>query len=103
MVKRKAVWLPFPAAPLSIILLIIIPGGYGDIALFVLVPCPVLTEWSGCLPASDLVAPISVAAQGTHCGTYVVSHVVGHDAPRLLQANGEPPLPGRSFSLYKMS
>ena len=84
MAKRKALWLPLPAAPLSIILLIIIPKGYGDIALFIPVPCPVLTEWSVCLLASDLVVPISVASQGTHCGTYVVSHVVGHDAPQLL-------------------
>ena len=49
-------------------------------------------EWSACLPASDSVVPILVAAQGIHRGTYVVSHVVGHDAPWLLQANGVPPL-----------
>ena len=58
--------------------------GYGDIALYVPVPFPVLTEWSVRLLASDSVVPISVASQGTHRGTYVVSHVVGHDVPRLL-------------------
>ena len=62
MVKRKAVWLQLLAAPLSIVLLLLVPEGYGNIALFVLVPCPVLTEWSVRLPASDLVIPISVAA-----------------------------------------
>ena len=84
MAKRKALWLLLLAAPLSIILLIIIPDGYGDIALFILVPCPVVIEWSVRLPASDLVVAISVSAQGTHCSTYIVSHVVGHDAPWLL-------------------
>ena len=34
---------------------------------------------------------------GTHYGTYVVSHVVGHDALWLLQANGVPPLPEGPF------
>ena len=71
--------------------------GYGDIALYVPVPCPVLTEWSVRLLASDSVVPISVASQGIHRGTYVVSHVVGHDAPRLLRANGVPPLPEGPF------
>ena len=97
MVKRKALWLPLPAAPLSIILLIIIPKGYGNIALFVLVLCLVLTEWSVRLPASDLVVAILVAAQGTHCSTYIVSHVVGHNVPWLLRANGVPPLPESPF------
>ena len=100
--KRKALWLLLLAAPLSIILLIIIPEGYGDIALFILVPCLVLTEWSVYLPASNLVVPILVAAQGTHCGTYVVSHVVGHDAPWLLRANGVPPLPEGLFSVQNI-
>ena len=95
--KRKALWLPLPAAPLSIILLIIIPKGYGDIALFILVLCPVLTEWSVRLLDSNSVVPISVAAQGTHHSTYVVSHVVGHDAPWLFRANGVPPLPEGPF------
>ena len=54
-------------------------------------------EWSVRLPASDLVVPILVAAQGTHHGTYIVSHVVGHDAPWLLRANGVPPLPEGPF------
>ena len=79
--KRKALWLLLLAVPLSIILLIIICEGYDDIALFVPLPCPVPTKWSVLLPASDLVVPILVAAQGTHCGTYVVSHIVGHNAP----------------------
>ena len=92
MVKRKALWLLLLAAPLSIFLLIIIPEGYGDIAFFVLVPCLVPMEWSLYLPASNLVVPILVATQGTHRGTNVVSHVVGHNAPWLLQASGVPPL-----------
>ena len=49
-------------------------------------------EWSIYLPASNLVVPILVAAQGTYRGTYIVSHIVGHDAPRLLRENGVPPL-----------
>ena len=87
-----ALWLLLLAASLSIILLIIIPEGYGNIALFVSVLCPVPMEWSVRLPASNSVVPILVATQGIHHGTYVVSHVVGHDVPRLLQANGVPPL-----------
>ena len=97
MAKRKALWLPLPEVPLSIILLIIIPKGYGNIAHFVPVPCPVLMEWSVRLLASDSVVPILVASQGTHRGTYIVSHIVGHDAPRLLQANGVPSLPEGPF------
>ena len=97
MARRKALWLLLPAAPLSIILLIIIPKGYGDIALFVLVLCLVLAEWSVCPPASNLMVPILVAAQGIHRGTYIVSQVMGHDAPRLLQANGVLPLPEGPF------
>ena len=62
----------------------IIPEGYGNIALFILVPYPVPKELSVHLPASGLVVPILVAAQGIHCGTYVVSHIVGHNALRLL-------------------
>ena len=95
--KRKDLWLPLPAAPLSIILLIIIPKGYGDIALFVLVLCLVLAEWSVCPPASNLMVPILVAAQGIHRGTYIVSHIVGHDALQLLQANEVLPLPEGPF------
>ena len=68
MARRKALWILLPATPLSIILPIIIPEGNGNIALFILVPCPVLMEWSVHLPASNLVVPISVAAQGTHRG-----------------------------------
>ena len=99
--KRKALWLLLLAAPLSIILLIIIPEGYDDIALFIPVPCPVPTEWSVRLPASDLVVPILVAAQGTHCSTYIVSHIVGHDVPWLLQANGVLPPPEGLFLCTK--
>ena len=40
MAKRKALWLLLPTAPLSTILLIITPEGYGDIALFVLGSVP---------------------------------------------------------------
>ena len=101
MAKRKALWLPLPAAPLSIILLVFIPKGYGNIALFVLVPCLVLTEWSVSPSASNSVVPILVASWGTHCGTYIVSHIVGHDAPWLLRANGVPPLPEGPFLCTK--
>ena len=45
--------------------------------------------------------PILVAAQGIHHGTYIVSHVVGHDALWLLQANGVPPLPEGPFPRTK--
>ena len=54
-------------------------------------------EWSVHHPASYLVVPISVAAQGTHRGAYVVSHIVGYDAPQLLQANRVPLLPEGPF------
>ena len=54
-------------------------------------------EWSVHLPASDLVVLILVASQGTHHGTYILSHVVEHNDPRLLQANGVPPLPEGLF------
>ena len=97
MAKRKALWLLLLAAPLSIILLIIIPEGYSNIALFVLVPCPVLMEWSVHLPASNLVVPISVAAQETHHSIYIVSHIVGHNAPWLLRENGVLLLPEGPF------
>ena len=60
-------------------------------------------ELSVRLPDSDSVVLVSVAAQGIHCGTYIVSHVVGHDATWLCQANGvKPPLQGL-FSSYKVS
>ena len=92
MVKRKALWLLPLAAPLSTILLIIISESYGDIALFILLLCLVPMEWSVCLPAFDLVVLILLAAQGTHHGTYIVSHIVDYDAIRLLRANGVLPI-----------
>ena len=101
--KRKALWLLLLAAPLSIILLIIIPEGYGNIALFVLVPCPVPMEWSVYLPASNLVVPILVAAQGTHC-RYL--HSKSHSGPQcsLVTPSKWGTAPSRrSFSLYKTS
>ena len=45
--------------------------------------------------------PILVAAQGTHRGTYIVNHIVGYDAPWLLQANRVPPLPEGPFHYTK--
>ena len=33
-----------------------------------------------------------VATQEIHHGTYVVSHIVGHEAPKLHQKNEVPPL-----------
>ena len=89
--KRKALWLLFPTAPLSTILLVIILKGYGGIALSVWVPCPVPVESSVHLPDSNLVVPILVASQGIKHGNYIVSHVVGHNAHWLLQAYGVPP------------
>ena len=67
MVKRKALWLLLLTAPLSTILLIIILEGYGDIALFILGSMYLVPmELTVYLPASNLVVPILVAAQGTH-------------------------------------
>ena len=43
------------------------------------------------LPASYLVVPILVATQGIHRSTYIVTHVVGRNAPKLHQANKVPP------------
>ena len=100
--KRKALWLPLPAAPQSIVLLIIILMGYGDIALSVPVLCPVLMELSVRLPASCLVVPISIASQEIHRGTYVVSHVVGHNAPWLHRANGYRPFRKVLFSIQNI-
>ena len=44
MARRKALWLVFLAIPLFIFLLIIIPEGYGNIALFIPVPGQVPTK-----------------------------------------------------------
>ena len=87
MAKRKALWLLLPIAPRSTILLIIILEGYGGIALSIWVLCLVPVELSVHLPASCLVVPILVATQEIHRGTYIASHVVGHNAPVLHQAN----------------
>ena len=97
MAKRKVLWLLLPTASLSTILLVVILEGYCSIALSVWVPYPVPVELSVYLPASNLVVPILVAAQGIHHGTYIVSHVVGHNAPWLLQANGILPPPEGPF------
>ena len=86
-----------PTSNSSTILLVIILEGYGCVALSIWVLCPVPAELSVCLPASNLVVPISVAAQGTHDGTYIVSHIVDHNTPRLLQASGVLPLPEGPF------
>ena len=45
--------------------------------------------------------PILVAAQRIHHGIYIVSHVVGHDAPWLHQANGVLPPPEGPFLYTK--
>ena len=97
--EEEGLWLLLLTPSLSTILLIIITEGFNGIALFLLflclVSCLVPTELSVCLPASDLVVIMSIAAQGIHRGTYIVSHVVGHNAPWLLQVNGVlPPLEG---------
>ena len=69
--------------------------GYGGIALSIWVPCSVQVELSPCLPTSCLVVPILVATQEIHHGTYVVSHIVGYNAPKLYQVNDIPhPLEG---------
>ena len=41
---------------------------------------------------SCLVVPVLVATQEIHCGTYIVSYIVGHNAPKLHKEN-EVPLP----------
>ena len=91
MAKRKAFWLLLPIAPQSTILPIIILEVYGGIALSVWVPCLVPAELSICLPASSLVVPILVATQEIHHGTYVASHIVGHNSPVSHQENEVPP------------
>ena len=56
-------------------------------------------ELSVCPPISRSVVPILVATQERkkeiHCSTYIVSHVVRHNAPKLQQASEVPaPLEG---------
>ena len=52
-------------------------------------------ELSVCPPISRSVVPILVATQEIHCSTYIVSHVVCHNAPKLQQASEVPaPLEG---------
>ena len=65
--------------------------GYGGIALSIWVLCLIRVESSACLLTSYLVVPTLVAIQEIHRGTYVVSHVVGHNAPNLHQENEVPP------------
>ena len=97
----KALWLLLPTAARSTILLIVILEDYGCIALSVWVPCSVPVELSVCLSTSCLVGPISVATQEIHRGTYIASHVVGHNAPVLYQANNVPPPPEGPFLCTK--
>ena len=99
MVKRNALWLLLPIALQSTILLKIIHMGYGGIALFVWFPCLVRVELTAHLPTSFLVVPISLATKETHCSTYVVSHIVGYDAPESHQANKVLPPLEDPFSL----
>ena len=73
MVKRKALLLLPPIAPLSMIILIISLKGYVGIALSVQVLCLVPTELSVNLPAFGLMVLILVAAQGVHYSTYIVT------------------------------
>ena len=66
---------------------------YDGKAVSIWVQCPVPEESSAYLPNSYLVVPILVATQEIHCGTYVPSPIVGHNAPELLQVNKVlPPL-----------
>ena len=101
MAKKQALWLLLSIASLSTILLVTTLKGYGGIALSIWVPCPVPVELNVYLPASNLVVPLLVAARGIHCSTYVVSHVVGHNAPGLLLANGVPSPPDGPFLYTK--
>ena len=52
--------------------------------------CPFQVEFSAYLPTFYLVVRISVDTQEIHYGTYVVSLVVGHNAPRLHQTTEVP-------------
>ena len=61
--------------------------GYSNVVLSIWVPCLVRAELSARLPTSYSMVPISVATQEIHHGTYEVSHIVGHDAPKLHKAN----------------
>ena len=68
---------------------------YSGIALSIWVACPVQAELNAHLPTFYLVVPILVGTREIHCSTYVVSQVVGHNAPKLHQANEAlPPLEG---------
>ena len=59
-------------------------------------------ESSARLATSCLVVPILVATQEIHHGTFIVSHIVDHDAPKLHQENEvasplEGPLPRTKY------
>ena len=60
----------------------IIPIEYGDIALSIWVSCLVQAESSAYIPTSCLVVPILVATQEIYRSTFVVSHILGHNAPK---------------------
>ena len=103
MAKRKAIWLLLLAAPLSIILLIIIPEGYGDIALF----------HTGSMPSSNRMECTSPSFRfgGTYFGscpgnTLQYLHSKSHSGPRCSSVTpskwGTAPS-GRSFFPYKTS
>ena len=55
--------------------------GYASKAPSIWVQYLISMGLSVCLPGSGLVVPILVATQEIHHGTYVVSHIVGHDTP----------------------
>ena len=76
--------------------------GYGSIALSIWVPCLVQAKLIAHLLTSYLVVSILVAAQEIHQGTYVVSQVVGYNAPRLHQASKVPPPPEGPFSIQNI-
>ena len=48
-------------------------------------------ELSAYLAASYLVVPVLVATQEIHRGTYVASHIVGHDARVTWRKKGTAP------------
>ena len=71
---------------------------YDDIVLSILVQCLVPAESSAYLPASCLVVPFLLTTQEIYRGTYIASHIVGHNASDLHQDNEvlhppEDPLP----------
>ena len=54
---------------------------YTSIILYILVQCMVPAKLSAHLPDPYLVILFLAVTQVIHCGTYIASHLVGHDVP----------------------